>query len=536
MKRNYKSVAAAVKAAVNGGVFVFASTSPEITEAANAVSLLKKYEYSSFGCKSCGTSMVSTSASSPFCTTCGSQDVVKTAEKASMTLTSDEQLAAVQCTGCSSTVILDGKVFAAAHGKVHCSVCGSGLNTKALAEDPKDMDDETNVEPSDLKGKEAPDPKKEFHGASNEPADPQEFEGTGQPGMETPGTPESASDDGDDEIDPDSLDDLEIDQGDDDETEEADAEEVVEDEFVSEADFGEGEGDADPVVDAEEVESTSDEALDSLFDVEDGDEMADVAEIEDQSELSFVRSGTRLLAMVGPFVVASLSEKNAGANADIMYSPALQRAVRSYAVKKGLRAALTDHAFKPVRVKTLTKAALNNEVKKIKASVVQQTKASRSVFEESLAIASVGLARNAWKATPNPLIASFATVLTDLGMGEGQAKKVSARVFRTAGVEYAKALLETADRISNRSAKSRQEFAEMLEMTTETASEEEFGDEGDDDLDFSDVTSTQNITSRFERAGVVNPVVKVKPVAGSKVSAAVIEALNSGKPLLFSNF
>ena len=510
MKRNLKTIAAAVEAAAKGSVFVFASRKSELLEAADALGALKKREYASFKCTACGTSMTAEANSEPFCVTCGTHKVERSGANAEVNVTSDAELAAVTCNHCLSHVVLQASVIKAANGKVACANCGTSIKAElepAQPDGPAKLGVD-NVDPKDLKV-----PTQEEAAGDEAPvaADPAKMEGTEQPDLKVPDQPtEAAAEDDDLEVE-----DLEM----------AEHVEPDGDEFVSQDDFDEESAADEEEIEVEEAEADEDEPL--PFEEESaGDPVMDAMDMDDSDvALSFVKAHGRLVAMKGPVTVASLSKSAAGTNADVMFTDAMQKAVRLEASKSGLRKALATYNFKPIRVKALTKATVAAEVKKVKASVEEDVSTKQKVFEESLAIASVGLSRNGWKNTPNTLMDAMVTELSSLGVPS--AKRIVARMFAQHGVEYTKTLLEVANKVAAKSTDARRELAENFDMLNEEMTEEETSETDDlieEDVDFDSVTSR---LSQPVRANVQKTV--------SKVTSAAQDILNRRAPLQFFN-
>jgi hypothetical protein len=507
-KRNLKTIAAAVKAAAKGSVFVFASRDSELLGAADALGAMKKLEYASFKCTACDTSMVAEANSEPFCVTCGTHKVEQVGAKAEMNVTSDAELVAVTCNHCQSHNVIQASVFKATGGHMSCANCGTEIAADlepAQPDGPAKFGTD-NVEPTDLK---VPTQETKTGETAEAGEDPAKMDGTEQPDLKVPDQPETAADD-----------ELEV--------EELEMSEHVEpdgDEFVSPEDFDEESASEDEEIEVEEAEADEDEPLPFEEDSA-GDPVMDAMDMDDSDvALSFVKAHGRLVAMKGPITVATLTKAAAGTNAEVMFTDAMQKAVRMEAAKSGLRKALATYQFKPIRVKAMTKATVVAEVKKVKASIQQDQESKQKVFEESLAIASVGLSRNGWKNTPNTLMDAMVTELSSLGVPS--AKRIVARMFAQHGVEYTKTLLEVASKVAAKSADSRRELAENFDMLNEEIEEDETSEVDDlieDDVDF------DSVTSRFS-----TPVTATVQKTVSKVTSAAQDVLNRRAPLQFFN-
>jgi hypothetical protein len=533
-----RTVAASIEKAV-GKAFVYASRDKTFLEAADAIGEIKKrIQHASFGCQECGTKMVADATLKPFCVTCGSHKVSLSEAKTQVGAVTDADLTAVNCNACKMVNVFQHKALEASGNSLHCVACSAPL-ALATADDatgPAKLG-EDNVEPDALHVPDHPEtPKASATNTENVEtppgAEPAKLLGTETPDLKVPDQPEAAAteaadadempdNDYDDEaveLEMSALEDLEKEDDEDKADEKSD--------FVSSDDFPEDEALPDAVsLDEDTAEADAD--LDLDFEADDaGEPLMDSMDMDDsEMALSFVQAAGRLVAMKGPVAIATLTSVRAGANADIMASDTFAEAVSVAAKSKGLRKALTAFGFKPIRVKVLSLAAVNAQ----KAQLIEKSKADHSTFmkrlEKSLAIAAAGLARNQFKGHKNVLSAALVDEMKLVGMRNAPA--MVTRIMATHGVEFAKQLIEMADKLSKMSEESRNAMADVLSMTTETADDvvEDVADDDsivDDDFD--------SITSRVKANRVVS-----STIPNIKVSASVHDILSGNAKLTFAS-
>lgn len=527
-------------AAVNktGKAFVYASRDKDFLEAPSVIANLKKLEHASFECKECGTSMVVESTLKPLCITCGSHNVDQIEAKTNISVQSDAELTAVVCNACKHVNVLQNAVVEASGHSLYCTCCGTGLVlAEAEPNDPAKLG-EDNVDPDTLKVPSSPDKPK----ASINSVDVAPVPADGEPAVldDTGTSPDLVSPDVE-EADADEMPDndyeavnVELSEAEDDnkpdflKNKEGEDEEATS--FVTSEDFGD-EGDLldGPALETDVVDAPVADA-DMAFEADDaGEPLMDSMELDDtDTSLAFVQQSSRLIAMKGPVAVATLTATRAGSNADLMDQSAFHQAIRATAKSKGLRAALTAYGFKSLRVKVMSPAAVNAE----KARVLEQAKKERAQFlknlQQSLALATAGLARNQWRDHKNVLSAAFVEELQTLGVRNP--KGIVARVMATHGVGYSKELLTIANKLVQMPAKTRQALSDTLAMTREVADdmldEEAPGDAEEVlDQDFDSITSRVN----------ANTLVSKPAASASKLSATAQDILAGRKPITFAS-
>lgn len=197
-----------------------------------------------------------------------------------------------------------------------------------------------------------------------------------------------------------------------------------------------------------------------------GDPLMDSVGLDDTvNACYFISAGTKVLAMKGHFAIASLTEKAAGKNADIMREEAFATAVTVRAGEIGLRKALAAFKFTPIRVPVMTKASVQRQVAAVTSQAESKLESYKRVQAECMAIAAAGMARGFWKGAANPLKASIETELTRLGVRHPG--RVSASLMGEHGVQYSQTLCEIAAKLGKMSETARKEYADMLDMVSE---------------------------------------------------------------------
>ena len=264
---------------------------------------------------------------------------------------------------------------------------------------------------------------------------------------------------------------------------------------------------AAPFDQVEELEDATNQTDEMPFqEVEAGESLVDALDMDDtDKELSFVRLGGRLVAAKAHVTIASLTEDDAGDNAELMGTDAFEQAVRHVTATKGLRQALASFGFRHIKAKVVTKASVNKQVEAATFKLTAASKAAKATYVESLAIASAGIARGLIRKN----VALKAAMQTELeALGVRNSKSVVATMFAKHGLEFAKAILSEADRISASSAEYRKDLQQAL---ADDVSPESFEivDEDEESLD--------NVQARLAVPALLKPqVVKASHTLQSK--------------------
>lgn len=495
-----KKTAKLIASAVRGrSVFVLAAKSEDpVLAGDNVYKSLNKAAKTAFACSDCGTHMhvVASSAPKPYCITCGSMEVNESDEEIPETtrLVSDEEVAKVVCSTCSTANILNSNAITASGGALHCVSCGDNLEIVESAEgfEVPEVGDEIRMEvPSELE-----DPIVTEEVRSSDETDDTDFPSiSGTDGLE----------EGNVNIEENEIDALEV----------ADTD------------------DQDHEVEVE-VEDSTEEASEGLYlDSNDsGEPVADALSLDDTEDgLSIdtvVSAGSSLLvARKGVHAVAYITAKMAGDNADLIGTKAFATAVKVTASKHGMRKALAHMKFAPILAKAMDKLTLSKGVVQAKASFAADQSKKDKAFADSLAIAAAGMARGTFKATPNPIKEALVSEFAALGVRNS--KSLASRIMMSSGMEYAKTLVQTANKLAAMSPNMRKEYADMLDLVEDASNADETMDMVDrDHEEVSD--DIEHVTSRMNTAALLT-----RPAGKQLTQTSSVAAILAGtQPIKFS--
>jgi hypothetical protein len=280
----------------------------------------------------------------------------------------------------------------------------------------------------------------------------------------------------------------------------------------------------------EPEEASTDEDV-SILDV---DETPD-HEVED---VAFATAGTRLLAIKANRIIASMTGRMAiaaGRN-DVYLTDQFQEVTAMQIKQLGLRKGLKSMGFALAKVTlakaSVIKAQVQKEVHKTTAAVRKVNAEKEKAFEQSLAIASVGINRNMFKHTENPLKAHLEGEFRRLGIrGAG---RILTQAFAEHGPAYAKSVVELAKKISAMPEEVRDSYVDALDMDTGVVDEPEEDvipigadmEDGEDDLE--DEGFGDTVEAALARPGVR---VQASAAANGKYSVTANEILNGKRPL-----
>lgn len=268
--------------------------------------------------------------------------------------------------------------------------------------------------------------------------------------------------------------------------EEEPVEEEIEPVPVDEFDDLAGEEPVDPLA-AEDSEVMEEPAM-----APGGDDMAildvDGAD-DDPDDCVFANNGMSVLVLKANRVIATMSKKVAvkAGHADFYLGEQFQEVTAVEMSKHGVRAGLRKMGFVLATVNVGKAEILNQRVaakaKKLTAGVRAEHNARAEVLEQCLAIAAVGINRQYFKDTRNELRAALIEELETAGVRG--ADRLVRRVFASKGVEYAKAILTLATKLTNKSDEVRAEYVEALDLTSDGEVEDDkdlFGDQASPDF------------------------------------------------------
>lgn len=543
MTKQYTPIVAGIKAASKGNpAFVLASNRENLPATEEQLdSVLASTEFSKFDCVACGTSMQAIAGTEPFCVTCGSGDghVYAAAEKPTTEVNSKSDLVSLSCTVCDHVTSMEADVVKAitaskVDGKpspVHCSSCGNPMYLAAeLVDEAAPPADPTTVPNAEVGEADLVPESVPLESSSTEECKEDEK-------MTSSNVDEVGDLDGDGDVDADDvrIDDLNSVEGSSDslfDVADLSSPNGGEDELTAGDDSLELEPfsiEEDAPVEVSMADGPEDEDDDDLdgdedFDLDDGngDPLADAMEMDDtEIALSFVKAGNRVVAMKGHVAIASISKNSEGSGAALVNSKALTIAAMAAVQALGMRKGLLSLGFSPIRVPVATEATVARKIEEFKATAASKEQATKKAFVSTFALAAAGLNRGNWKGFDNPLRAAMEQELSRAGVENP--RRVVAAVFESAGVAYAKTLLEVSHKLSKMSASARTELSEMLNMTQITASD------ADDEFDSEDPDAPTTVESRFSRPALLRP-----KEATSVTASAAAEVLAGKASLTFS--
>lgn len=236
----------------------------------------------------------------------------------------------------------------------------------------------------------------------------------------------------------------------------------------------------------------------------------------------------RIIASMGPATARKIKMH------DVYLSDQFQDVVQASVDSKGLRKGLVQSGFVLAKVKlaAASKATTKAIEAKVSARITAKVEALNrkdEALEQSLAIAAVGINRRYFKDTPNELRAALETELQTAGV-RGASRMVQA-AFQAHGVDYAKAILTLARRLSAMPEEVRNQYAEALDLTSdeEFDVEAELDDEDDFDEDAEDMPTSVS-------AALLSPSRRSSPQTASLLKAgtnsAAMSILTGDTPLV----
>lgn len=310
----------------------------------------------------------------------------------------------------------------------------------------------------------------------------------------------------------------------------ADDDEDLEDDLAEEDEAsGNGGVDIEDVQDEPEEASTDEDV--SILDV---DETPD----SDVNDVAFATAGTRLLAIKANRIIASMTGRMAvaaGRN-DVYLTDQFQEVTAMQLKAMGLRKGLKSMGFALAKVTlakaSVIKAQVQKEVHKTTAAVRKLNAEKDKAFEQSLAIASVGINRSLFKNAENPLKAHLEGEFRRMGIRG--ANRILSHAFAEHGPAYAKQVIELAKKISAMPEEVRDSYVDALDMDTGVVDEPEedvvpIGAELDDEDDLED----EGFAGDTVEAALARPGTRIQAsaAASGKYSVTANEILNGKRPL-----
>ena len=299
--------------------------------------------------------------------------------------------------------------------------------------------------------------------------------------------------------------------------------------------------DAEVDLDGEEPVEEEVEETDEPVEVEGGEEMPilDVDNTDDTScDMAFASLGTKLMVIRANRIIATMTKRvaTAGNREDVYLSDQFQEVTASEVAKQGLRKGLTSMGFVLATVNVGSNEVLNKRVAakaSVQASTIRKVqKDNTDAFNQSLAIAAVGINRRFFKDVDNTLAASLEQSLTQAGVRGGS--RLVSQAFSEHGPAYAKMIVSLANKLSAMPQELRDTYVAALDMTSEDAGEENLYEEGgvdgedfgEDFADAPDFVETASVT-----ASLSNPGHKVKSLPKGSLSVQAHSILNGDAPL-----
>ena len=507
-----KAARIAEAAKVAGGMFVFPTRDTELLKAENASATLNRFKVAEHSCADCGTKFQAVAAQGlkHHCTACGSGNCVAGAEVKKLSIASDNDLSELTCKACGTHNILPQGVVASTD-MLHCAACGHSMNYTVKAnEDPMsevpvstEGDDLDDMDLIDVESAEEPAP-------TEVPTEP--VMDSNETLFDDPGSTDDTSMADADEMpnnDP-SLVGLPSDQA-----------VPPSDSLQAPVECDSGEPTA-PAVEHKEQEEPEHEP--ETVEVNLLDEINDTT---GEMQLSFVYVGKSAHIMGNGQILASLSQDDAGDNAELMHTENFKQAVAHSIRTLGLKKAVANYGFKPaiVQVKLAREVAKRIEagIKADKAKVTASLDGLKNDFQQSLDIAAAGFAANFWRNKVDPVKAAMITELSALGVRSAQ--KLVDRVFATHGVSQMREVLDKARELSTMPVEARNGFTQAINMSkylpavVKAEADEEDEDVKDDDGEDMDdeeatvatvaVPATRSVTAQTaETASYKTPVLQ----------------------------
>ena len=280
----------------------------------------------------------------------------------------------------------------------------------------------------------------------------------------------------------------------------------------------------------EPEEASTDEDV-SILDV---DETPD----EDVEDVAFATAGTRLMAIKANRIIASMTGRMAIASGrnDMYLTDQFQQVTAMQIKELGLRKGLKSMGFALAKVTlakaSVLKAQVQKEVHKTTAAVRKVNAEKEKAFEQSLAIASVGINRSLFKNAENPLKAHLEGEFRRLNIRG--ASRILSHAFSEHGPAYAKQVIELAKKIAAMPEEVRDSYVDALDMDTGVVDEPEEDvipigadmEDGDDDLE------DDGFGGDTVEAALARPMrVQANAAASGKYSVTANEILNGKRPL-----
>lgn len=305
--------------------------------------------------------------------------------------------------------------------------------------------------------------------------------------------------------------------------------------------------DGTDLIDDEEIEEAAGPAPEdmAILDVDGADDESD--------DVVFANVGTSVKVIKANRIIASMSKKIAvkAGHADVYLGDQFQEVTAVEMSKHGVRAGLQKMGFVLATVNLGKADVLNKRVEakasKLTAGVRAQHAEALASMDQCLAIASVGITKGYFKGVSNELSAALEDELTAAGVRG--AKGMLKRVFATKGVDFAKAILAQATKLSALSEDIRNQHAAALDMVSEQGMDDSsddsdnlFGDSASpdfqrqlngsgDDEEFIDDFEGDSHAPETVHAALMRPATRVRHEVSAKAAgySTDVQAVLAGK-------
>ena len=202
------------------------------------------------------------------------------------------------------------------------------------------------------------------------------------------------------------------------------------------------------------------EELDAMDEGEEESESSDL----DVSYSSQVAGASRWTAYFKGTPVAIASKSSAGKNADIFDTPSFGHAALATAKVAGIRKALVELGFAPIKHKVSVSKAIRKmvdaQVAESRASISAEQAEYKERFAAALAASAIGLNRGFYADKKNPIKASMWSTLSSAGIRNPES--LIDTVFKNHSDAYHKTLFELASDLTSKSAEVQESLSKAI--------------------------------------------------------------------------
>ncbi len=221
------------------------------------------------------------------------------------------------------------------------------------------------------------------------------------------------------------------------------------------------------VVDTTEDTHSNDETKPKAEELSEEEFEVDLAEDCDSDEIEMAHLGGKIVMIKDDQIIAVLTKETAGKNADIMANESFIQAIKHTASTKGLTKAISSYGFVTnkitVNIPKYVEQRIATMSKEQDLRVTAKTDQVSASFEQSLMIASIGISKNFFKNSTDPVKAALIKELSSLGVSG--ATKIVDRVFATHGQAQVKEILTLAKELSSKPVDALNALSDALDMS-----------------------------------------------------------------------